>query len=278
MTSMTIALQNTVILTTSVFCRRSITLLSILHWLLLLTFRSITKFITWHFYVFDIILLFGKALNHCFHFMSECVQNSCITFCSTTDGGTYTKPGFLCTVSPITSLLSKEIRLSFTPSFPIAWTFLTQARLRVHQGTQFLLSELFENHAAHMTDQWFTHVASLLLTLERNTRPTAHARGRNNDRIKRSDAGPQRPGVEQQTSENQSPNPLFFLKYSVFPPKWTCIHGQDSNLHSAPLPDFSQDFWINNSSDCVRCITCPWNSSHFPSMIVDQSRAQAISF
>ena len=88
-------------------------------------------------------LLCGKPLDHCFQFMSECVPNSSIWLlpnhlsnwwpvpatpslvtlqdpfpASTTDGGTNTKPCFLSTVSPITSLLFKEI-----PNFPIAWTF-----------------------------------------------------------------------------------------------------------------------------------------------------------
>ena len=43
-----------------------------------------------------------------------------------------------------------------------------------------------------------------------------------------------------------------------------------TNLHSVPLHDLSQDFWINSSSDCVRCITCFSNSTDFPSMIVRQ--------
>ena len=154
------------------FCHWSVTLLVVLHRRLSLTFRFVTTIITWHVSATSLrpdrppchtsccsssfIKLVTCSRDAVFGNSARSISGFCFTFCSTTDGGKNTKPGFLITVSPMTCPFLKMVRLSSTANFPIAWTYLTQVRFSVHAGhgaptetNFFFLSIVRESRCTH---------------------------------------------------------------------------------------------------------------------------------
>ena len=162
-----------------------------------------------------------------------------------------------------------------------AWTFLTLARFSVQTGHDApRKTNFFFLKCSRITlHTWSTnglHMLRAFCWLLRETPDRQHtSRRMNSDRIRRKSTHFRRG----QASSSRLPKikTLFLLKCSVFPPMWTCFHGQDSGLDKLALsssPRFVTGFIGFFLDDCA---TSPWRRKYhvliFATLILDHRNA-----